>query len=54
LFAVYPEEVKPLAVMALHKALLSSIRLYPDCDVAEGCLSEDLLGFCRSEKGDDE
>jgi hypothetical protein len=35
--AVCPDVAQLLAVMALHKPTLSSIRLHPDCDVAEAC-----------------
>jgi hypothetical protein len=41
-------------VMALRKAILSSIHIYPNCNVAEGCQSENLFGFCRSAQGDEE
>jgi hypothetical protein len=34
LLAVFPDMVELLAVMALRKIILSSICLYPDCDVA--------------------
>jgi hypothetical protein len=40
-----------LAVMALHKTILSSICLHPDCDVIEALQSENFLGFCRPEQG---
>jgi hypothetical protein len=35
--AVCPDVAELLAVMALSKIILSSIRLHPDCDVAEAC-----------------
>jgi hypothetical protein len=51
LFAVCPDVAELLAVIALHKTILSSICLYLDCDVAEAWQSENFLGFCRSQQG---
>jgi hypothetical protein len=53
LFAVCPNVAELLAVMALCKAILSFICLYPDCDAAECWQSENLLGFCSVEQGDE-
>jgi hypothetical protein len=45
---VFPDVAEILVVVALRKAFLSLVCLYPDCYVAEGCQSENLLGLCRS------
>jgi hypothetical protein len=49
--AVYPDVAELLAVMALHKTILSSICLYPDCNVTEDWQSENFLGFSRPRQG---
>jgi hypothetical protein len=54
LLTVCPDVAELLAVMALRKAVLSSVCLHLDCNVAEGCQSEDLLGLCRSWQGNEE
>jgi hypothetical protein len=51
MFAVCPDVAELLAVMALRKTILSSICLYPDCDVAEAWQSEYFLGFCSPRQG---
>jgi hypothetical protein len=49
--AVCPDVAKLLAAMALHKAILCSICLYPDYDVAEVWQFENFSGFCRPWQG---
>jgi hypothetical protein len=47
MLTVCPDVEELLAVMALRKTILSSVCLYPDCDVAEVLQSENFLRFPR-------
>jgi hypothetical protein len=51
LLTVCPHVDEPLAVVALCKTILSSICLYPDCDVADVLQWEKFLGFCHPQQG---
>jgi hypothetical protein len=51
LLAVCPDVAELLAVMALRKTILSSICLYPDCDVAEAWQLENFWDFAILDKG---
>jgi hypothetical protein len=54
LFTVCPDVAELFTVMALCKAVLSLICLYPEENVAEGCQSEYLLELCHSRQGNEE
>jgi hypothetical protein len=54
LLAVCPDVAELLAVVALSKPVLSFVRLYLDCNVAEAGQSEELLGLRRSGQSDEE
>jgi uncharacterized protein YqiB (DUF1249 family) len=54
LLAVCPDVAELLAVVALSKPVLSFVRLYPDCNVAEVVQFENFLGLRRSGQGDGE
>jgi hypothetical protein len=51
LFAICPYLAKLLAVVALRKGILGSIRLHPDNNVAEVWQTENFLGFCSPRHG---
>jgi hypothetical protein len=54
LLAVFRDVTELLAVVALSKPVLSFLRLYPDCNVAEVGQFEKVLGLRRSGQGNEE
>jgi hypothetical protein len=49
-----PHTPRRLFAVCPDVAILNSVRFYPDCNEADACQSEDLLGFYRSGQGDEE
>jgi hypothetical protein len=51
---IFPDVAELLAIVALHKPVLSFVRLYPDCNVAEVGQSEKVFCLCCRREGDKE